>query len=310
MIPCDRAIESSLPAERTLPTLSDREFALFQSLIYQEAGIFLGPAKKALLVGRLARRLRDLGLASFGAYYRRVADGDARERVHLIDSVCTNETHFFREPRQFEFLEQRVFPEWKVRASMGHMPRKIRVWSAACSTGEEPYSLAMMLLTQFPPATGWEIEILASDLSTRALEKARAGVWPVEKAKEIPPGYLKLHMLKGTRSQEGKMKVGTAIRSLVRFERINLNDETYPVTGLFDLIFCRNVLIYFDSASKQRVVHRLVRHLSPAGYLFLGHAESLNGLTDRIRSVIPTVHVHAGEGRSAATAPICSGREA
>lgn len=295
MMICEDEQRVSHPAERTLPPLSDKEFSLFQSLIYQSAGIYLGPTKKALLVGRLARRLRELGLESFGAYYRHVVKGDLLERVHLLDCICTNETHFFREPRQFEFLQSRVFPEWKAQSAAGLMPRRIRVWSAACSTGEEPYSLAMALWGQFSPATGWEVEILASDLSTRALEKARAGVWPVEKAQEIPPRHLKLYMRKGTRSQEGKMKVGPEIRSLVRFERINLIDEVCPVTGCFDLIFCRNVLIYFDNASKKRVVHRLLKHLAPTGYLFMGHAESLNGVTDRVRCVIPTVYTHAGK---------------
>ncbi len=284
-------------SEAALRPITEREFTLFQALIYREAGIFLGPAKKALLMGRLTRRLRELGLNSFGAYYHRVVEGDragiAEEKVCLLDCICTNETHFFREPRQFEFLEQQVFPEWKARAASGLRARRIRVWSAACSTGEEPCSLAMTLLAQFPPVTGWEIEILATDLSTRALERARAAIWPLEKAREIPPRYLKSFMLRGTRSQEGKVKAGPEIRSIVRFERLNLNEEVYPVVGLFDLIFCRNVLIYFNAESKARAIHRLLNHLAPTGHLFLGHAESLNGLTDRVQSAIPTVYVHA-----------------
>jgi chemotaxis protein methyltransferase CheR len=273
--------------------ITDQEFALFQALIRREAGIFLGPAKKALLVGRLARRLRELGLDSFGAYYHLVVERGDEELTRLFDSICTNETHFFREPRQFEFLEQRVFPGWKAEAASGRRARRIRVWSAACSTGEEPYSLAMTLWDHFPPAAGWGIEILATDLSTRVLERARAAIWPVEKAGEIPLGYLKAYMLKGIGPQAGKMKAGPEIRSLVRFERLNLNGEVYAVAGLFDLIFCRNVLIYFDAGSRARVVGRLLARLAPEGYLFLGHAESLGGLTDRVRSVATTVYVHA-----------------
>jgi chemotaxis protein methyltransferase CheR len=287
--------EGRFPGEPAIRSVSDREFTLFQALIHREAGIYLSPGKKSLLEGRLSRRVRMLGLNSFGAYYRRVVEGDRRELVHLLDCICTNETHFFREPQHFEFLEKHVFPEWMAQAASALRARRIRVWSAACSTGEEPYSLAMVLYASFPPASGWEIEILATDLSTRALERARAGVWPLEKSREIPPRYLKPCMLRGTRSQAGKMKVSQETRSIVKFERLNLRDDAYPVAGLFDVIFCRNVLIYFDAELRLRVIQRLLNHLAPTGYLFLGHAETLNGLADRVRSVIPTVYVHAGQ---------------
>ncbi len=276
----------------SLPRISAKEFAQFQGLIHREAGIYLSEVKQALVVGRLSRRLRELQLGSFGAYYRMV-EADEEERVRMLDCICTNETHFFREPRQFEFLEQQVFPEWAARAASGLMPRRIRVWSAACSTGEEPYSLAMTLLARFPPSSGWNLEILASDLSTRALDRAKAGLWRIDRASEIPQAFLRAFMLRGTGAQEGVMKAGPEIRSLIRFERVNLNQTRYPVRGPFDLVFCRNVLIYFDLASKARVVDRLLNQLAPDGYLFLGHAESLTGLTARVRSVGPTVYVQA-----------------
>jgi chemotaxis protein methyltransferase CheR len=276
-----------------IPRISGREFALFQGLIHREAGIYLSEAKKALVVGRLARRLRELGLDSFGAYYRRLMTGDPEERVRMLDSICTNETHFFREPRLFVFVAQLVLPVWAARAAAGGMPKRIRVWSAACSTGEEPYSLAMTLLARLPPSSGWSIEILASDLSTRALDQARAGLWRIDKAKEIPERYLKAFMLRGKGPQEGVMKAGPEIRSLLRFQRVNLNEDRYPVPGPFDLVFCRNVLIYFDVASKAHVVDRLLDQLAPGGLLFLGHAESLTGLTDGGRSVGPTVYARA-----------------
>ncbi len=275
--------------------INDQEFGLFQKLIHGKAGIYLAPAKKALLEARLARRLRELGLDSFAEYYRHVVDErDGAELTELLDRISTHETHFFREPRQFEFMEQRVFPDWTAQASAGSRSRLIRVWSAGCSTGEEPYSAAMMLLEYFPASAGWEIEILATDLSTRAIGFARAAVWPIAKAEEIPSKYLKRCMLKGVGAQEGKMKVAPEIRAIVRLERFNLNDEAYPVLGHFDLILCRNVLIYFDSPSRLRVIHQLLDHLAPAGYLFVGHAESLNGVTDRVRYVMPTIYVHAG----------------
>jgi chemotaxis protein methyltransferase CheR len=284
--------------------LRQKEFDLFQALIYREAGIYLSQAKKALLAGRLNRRLRQLGMKTFNEYYRLVTGGDDEERVRMLDCICTNETQFFREPRQFELLENRVLPALKERGEEGFTSRKIRVWSAACSTGEEPYSLAMVLLAHFPPSSGWEIEILATDLSTRALETASQGIYPDEKVKHIPPSYLKTFVLKGTRSQAGKIKASPEIRSVVRFHRLNLNQPTYPIVGRFDLIFCRNALIYFHSESKARVVHRLLSHLAPDGHLFLGHAESLNGVTKRVRSVIPTVFAFNSDSDASIDEPI------
>lgn len=286
------AAGSVLTAAST-PRLSAREFALIRELVHRESGIFLSEAKQALVVGRLGRRLRELGLPSFGAYYHLVADGDADERIRMLDCICTNETQFFREPRQFEYLAHQVCADWTARAAAGQMPRRIRVWSAACSTGEEPYSLAMTLLAHLPPASGWEVEILATDLSTRALERARAGRWPIDKAAQIPQPYLRRFMLRGTGAQAGVLQAGPEISSLLRFQRVNLHRPPYPVQGPFDLILCRNVLIYFDVAAKAQVVDRLLERLHPEGYLFLGHAESLAGLSHRARSVGPTVYVHA-----------------
>jgi chemotaxis protein methyltransferase CheR len=270
--------------------LTRREFRLFQALIHREAGIHLSEAKKVLVEGRLARRLRDLGV-DFGAYYELV-EADPQERVRMLDCICTNETHFFREPRQFEFLENQVFPEWRARAEAGHMARRVRVWSAGCSTGEEPYSVAMAFLASFPPASGWEIDIVATDLSTRVLERAQAAVWTIDKAKEIPNAHLKAFMLRGSGPEEGRMKAGPLVRSRVRFQRLNLNAEPFTFAGRFDLVLCRNVLIYFDAASKARVVGRLLDRLERHGYLFLGHAETVTGLDARTRNVGPTVYAH------------------
>jgi chemotaxis protein methyltransferase CheR len=235
--------------------------------------------------------LRELGLSSFDAYYRYILDVDHRdELITLIDRISTNQTHFFREPRQFEFLAKEVFPAWKNRNRSPGGSRHIRVWSAACSSGEEPYSLAMMLWDHFPSASGWDFEILATDISTRVLANGAAGTWPIAKASEIPESYLKKYMLKGIGEHSGKMKAGAELRSVVHFQRINLNDNNYPVVGNLDLIFCRNVLIYFDAQSRARVIARLVNRLAPNGFLFVGHAESLTGVTDRVSSVAPTIY--------------------
>ena len=270
--------------------LSRREFAAFQNIIRRETGIFLSDVKEALLVGRLSRRVRELGLPTFDAYHRLVEEDEA-ERVRMIDAICTHETHFFREPRQFDFLVERVLPALRADAEAGRRPRKVSAWSAACSTGEEPTSLAMVLLDQMP---GWDVDVLATDLSTGVLERARAALYPVEKAAEIPSGLLKRFMLRGFGSQEGRMTTGAEIRAVVRFQRLNLNDEAYPLPAPFDLVFCRNVLIYFAPETKARVVERLRRHLSPRGHLFFGHAESAMGLTTRLRGVGPNVYVPDG----------------
>jgi len=269
-------------------SLTEQEFTLFQRLILREAGIFLSEAKRALLVGRLIRRVRELELPTFGAYYSRIAGGDAQELVRLLDAIATNETHFFREPKQFELLEDRVCGEWLVQAAAAQRARRVRVWSAACSTGEEPYSIAMVLLDRL--GEDWDLEIVASDLSTKVLDRAAQAVFPIGRAEEIPEHYRRRFMLRGIGPEEGNCRAGKAVRAPVRFERINLNDDEYPVTGMFDAIFCRNVLIYFDSPSRMRVIERLTRRLVPGGYLFLGHAESAARTATDLRPVMPAVY--------------------
>jgi chemotaxis protein methyltransferase CheR len=276
-------------------SITEQTFALFQALIRQEAGIHLAPTKKSLVVGRLSRRLRDLGVGSFQEYYQLVANGgDTEERIRMLDCICTNETSFFRDRRPFDFLEDSVFPTWAAQADKRQREKRIRVWSSGCSTGEEPYSLAMLLLDHFPPSSGWKLDVLATDLSTRALERAAAGISPIEKAKGIPEAYLKRFMMRGRGSQTGNMKVRDEVREIVRFERINLNAKNYPVSGFFDSIFFRNVMIYFDMETKKEVVDRVVRHLKPSGHIVVGLAETLNGFSSRITRVMPGVYTTVG----------------
>lgn len=277
--------------------LSAEEFALFQELIEKEAGIWLSPVKKSLITGRLFNRLRACGVSSYGAYYRLVGPGgDLAERMRMLDCISTNETRFFREPDHFAFLDTRVLPAWKARE---RRQRQIRVWCAACSSGEEPYSVAMVLLDHFPPASGWRLSILATDLSTRMLQRARQGIWDLARSADIPRRYLHRYMLRGKGTMHGTMKVGPELRALVRFGRLNLNDSHYPVGGRFDLILCRNVLIYFASPGKQRVVQQLIGHLEADGYLFTGHAENLHSHGDELRPVMPTIYTHASYAAAA-----------
>jgi chemotaxis protein methyltransferase CheR len=273
------------PAKR----ITEREFWYFQELIHRVSGIWLTYAKSALLVGRLSNRLRHLGLATFSEYYR-VVTTDPEEQSCMLDAISTNETRFFREPGQFEFLQQRVFPQWQADAARGVRGRRIRVWSAGCSTGQEPYSLAMALCHHFSLAAGWGIEIVATDLSNRALAIARDSIWEFAACSQIPQLYLKAYMLRGCGRQEGKIKAGPEIRSVVKFLRLNLNEAAYAVNGPFDLIFCRNVLIYFDRTDRERIVRRMLSYLSPSGYLFVGHSESLHTMHDVVSSVMTTVY--------------------
>jgi chemotaxis protein methyltransferase CheR len=281
--------ELPLPAhDFWVPRISDREFLRFQAMVYREAGIYLSLSKQSLLVGRLAKRLRSLDLSGFGEYLRLV-DEDPGERALMIECLCTHETHFFREKRHFEFLERTVFPEWKAAAEQGRRTRSLRVWSAGCSSGEEPYSLAMSLLDHFSPQS-WGIQILATDLSSRVLTQAERAQWPIARAAEIPERLLKSFMLKGTGEYEGLMKAGPELRARITFQQQNLNAEPYAVTGTFDLILCCNVLIYFNPESRMRAVERLIGHLANGAYLMVGHAEALTGIAPEVRLVAPTIY--------------------
>ena len=289
------------PSSAAVRGITEREFREVQQLVYSEAGIALGPTKQALVLSRLARRVRALDMPSIGEYVRHVREHRGDELTAMLDAITTNETHFFREPRHFELLEQRLVSLWRAEAEAGRRPRRVRVWSAACSTGEEPYSVAMLLLATLPQAEGWSLDIVATDLSTRVLDRATRAVWPIEQAAEIPPGLLRRYMLRGVNASRGVMKATPELRRAVRFTRLNLNDQHYAIGGPFDLILCRNVMIYFDLASKQRVVARLFDRLAPEGVLLLGHAETLTGITERGSAVAPTVytHVHARESMAA-----------
>src|SRR5262249_31350618 len=237
------------------------------------------------------------GLNSFSAYYRLVKANPA-EMVLMLDCVCTNETHFFRELATFECIRDRVFPKWLAAGESNQRPKTLRAWSAACSTGEEPYSLAMMLLAAFPEDAGWKTEVLGTDLSTKVLARASKGIWPSSKLSGVPVEYQRQFLLKGFGPDNGKIKATDELRKVVRFQRLNLIQDQYEIFGPFDLIFCRNVIIYFEWETKLKVIDRLGRYLAPHGYLFLGHAESLHGMTDQLESVTPKVFRSTNSGTS------------
>ncbi|HJV24367.1 MAG TPA: protein-glutamate O-methyltransferase CheR [Aromatoleum sp.] len=260
--------------------LSDAEFTQFQKLLHRLAGIHLAPEKKALVCGRLNKRLRHYGLASYGEYLRLLASGrEAQEVQTAVDLLTTNETYFFREPKHFALLRDRILPARRAGAPF-------RIWSAACSSGEEPYSLAMLLADCLGDAP-WDI--VASDISTRVLAQARTGHYAIERADNIPGPYLKAFCLKGVGPQDGSFLIERSLRSRIDFRQVNLN-ERLPQLGSFDVIFLRNVMIYFDVATKREVVQRLLGALRPGGHLIVGHSESLNGISDHVQPVAPSVY--------------------
>jgi chemotaxis protein methyltransferase CheR len=279
-------------------SVSPALFQKFQKLIYAECGIWLSEAKTALLCGRLFRRLRALEIASLKDYYECVVQPEQHEeRARMIDAITTNETRFFREPRQFDFLAQHVFPQWRELAERGLRAKSVNIWSAGCSSGEEPYSIAMLLATHFSCEEGWSVCILATDISNRVLDKASKGIYPIAKSAELPKEMLHSFMLRGLAEHDGEMKVRVEIQRMVEFSRLNLDQLAEFNEGPFDAIFCRNVLIYFDAASKQRAVTSLIHHLGDDGFLFVGHAENLTVLSSQIRTIEPTIYQKVGEKR-------------
>jgi chemotaxis protein methyltransferase CheR len=249
--------------------LSDREFAELAERVHALTGIMLPLHKRQMVISRLRKRLRTLGLADFGAYVRHLDSPDGRsETGELINVVTTNLTAFFRESHHFEDLGTIL-----AGAPGGGGPRRFRIWSSACSTGEEPYSIAMTAANALRGRPAIDLRILATDLDTDALAHASAGLYPAERAEGCPPGFRRgyFESLPG-----GEVRVARPIRSLITFNQLNLH-EAWPVSGPFDVIFCRNVLIYFDAPAKQRIVARFVELLRPGGTLYLGHSESMLG---------------------------------
>lgn len=260
--------------------LKDSEFTQIRELIYRIAGISFSPVKKPLVCSRLAKRLRHYGLASYGEYVRLITEPDGATELQMaIDLLTTNETHFFREPKHFDFLRQYL--------STLHKPgRTFKVWSAACSSGEEPYSIAM-ILDEVLGNNPWEV--YASDLSTIVLEKARKGHYPAERIPEIPQHYLSRYCLKGVGVQADTVLIDKKLRERVKFMQHNLN-EAPPKLADLDMIFLRNVMIYFDQETKRKVVARLLPLLRKDGYFLISHSETLNGVNEDVRVVQPAIY--------------------
>jgi chemotaxis protein methyltransferase CheR len=274
-------------------TLGQKEFNLFREMIYNAAGISLGAGKQQLVESRLSKRLRACGIGSFAGYYNYLQseDRDGEERLKMINALTTNKTDFFREQHHFDYLRSHVFPMLEQRAKETGQ-RRIRIWSAACSTGEEPYTLAMTVLDHFGPTSfhGWDIRILASDVDTDVLAHAEKGCYAADRVADLPKDVLKRHFLKTSRDPEAPVQVRPELQELITFRRINFIESNWPIHTTFNVIFCRNVMIYFDEPTQDRLLTRFSERLDPDGHLFIGHSESILRLDNIYRSLGNTIY--------------------
>jgi chemotaxis protein methyltransferase CheR len=263
--------------------LKTREFDQIRELAYQYCGLNIHAGKEELVAARLGKVMRQLDIPTFAQYYQYVTtDKSGQALVVMIDALTTNHTSFFREPQHFEFLSSVILPALANR-------QRIDIWSAACSTGEEPYSLAMATLEHYEKGHTPEIHIMATDISTRAIAAGEVGVYPVERVQGMDRAMMKKYLLRGSGKSDGLCRIKPHVRNLVQFQRTNLM-EPFPNIGMFPLILCRNIMIYFDAPTQEQLVRRLCQQLEPGGYLFIGHSESLNGISHPLKYVRPAIY--------------------
>ncbi|OGR01413.1 MAG: chemotaxis protein CheR [Deltaproteobacteria bacterium RIFOXYD12_FULL_50_9] len=273
------------------PRLTNKQFNFFSELIYTICGIKLPPIKKAMLIARISKRLRALQIPSFAEYIDFISspEGEAQELVHLIDTVSTNKTDFFREADHFNFITQRYLPELAGRCRTEGGRRELRIWSAGCSSGEEPYTMAMVL-ADFAAANPWfSYAILATDISTKMLAMASQAVYADSRITTIPETYRRRYLMRGKGAHEGTHRIVPELRQRITFRRLNFLDSEFDLRKQMDIIFCRNVIIYFDQKTQMALFQKFYRNLAPGGYLFIGHSEALVGLDDRMTRVAASV---------------------
>jgi chemotaxis protein methyltransferase CheR len=270
-----------------MPELTEKDFSQFCQLVYQHAGIHLSPQKKELVRARLMKIVRTRGLSGFQDYYQIVKnDSSGAELTLLLDAISTNQTAFWREPAHFQYLSQEVFPTWR-RQNRGGF--RWRFWSAGCSSGEEPYTLAIVLLDVMPMQEIGKVKIFASDLNTQVLAQAQRGIYPLSRIDPLPVDWRRRFFQKGVNQWEGFVRVKPEIKALVEFARLNFMDS-FSFPEEFDLIFCRNVMIYFDKKTQNDLILKFYQCLRPGGYLFIGHSESLCNLNHRFTYIKPTIY--------------------
>jgi chemotaxis protein methyltransferase CheR len=280
-------MKESLDTSPARSGISERSFRRLSAFIESELGIRMPDTKRIMLESRLQKRLRVLGLPDFDTYIDRVFSGDDAELIHMIDAVTTNKTDFFREPDHFDLLTNRLLP-----TAMAHNPgRKLfSFWSAGCATGEEPYTLAMVLEEFKLSHPSFDYHILASDISSQALQKAFNAVYDAEKVIPVPPGFKRKYLLRSKDASKVEVRIKKELRDKVEFIRLNFMDDRFPFDGKFDVIFCRNVIIYFDRPTQERILGHMCEYLRPGGNLILGHSETLTGMSMPLRSLAPTVY--------------------
>lgn len=307
--------------EASLAAMDVREFKTFRELIHRKTGIWLRDGKQAMLAGRLSKRLRHHGMTDFATYAAYVAtvQDNGKELAEIINCVTTNKTSFFREMHHFEFLMRTLVPQLIAGAALGR-PRSIRIWSAACSTGEEPYSIAIALLEalktghasasvapspgqSLSPPAGWQVEVVASDIDTVVLATAAQGIYDRESLEDVPPVMQNKYFLRGKGNMVGQVRVKKEVAQLVKFQRINLMDSQWPLEGKFDAIFFRNALIYFNRETQEVFLRRMLGYLKSRGHLILGHSEHVPWLNDSVETLSNTVHQLRAQKRPPYTGP-------
>lgn len=273
-------MQTSVPSR---PVMSDRDFWRFRNLIYDQCGINLPPKKKLMLTGRLSKRLRELGISSFSEYFEYVTSsiGRSDELVCMVNAVSTNKTGFFREPEHFDFLINRVLPHL-ARSGRASIYKRINVWSAGCSSGEEPYTLAMVLSEFFRTTGAGGFSIFATDISTKVLAIAQKGIYSESAVKPVPGQLKQKYLMRGKGAKEGFCRIIPELRKYVRFQRLNLvKGGNFGLRTGPDIIFCRNVMIYFDRKTQIRLFEKFYNQIKPGGYLFIGHSETLHGINQQ-----------------------------
>ena len=272
--------------------MTQAEFSRFSEFIIGQCGIKMPPSKKIMLEARLQKRLRTLGISNFKEYYDHVlGEGGCDELVHMLDAVTTNKTDFFREPVHFTYLAQTILPEFIVERERSKGSNKpFAVWSAGCSTGEEPYTLAMVLSDVAGLYPSFRFSILATDISTKVLDRAREAVYDAERVAAVPLPMKQKYLLRSKDPGKGVVRIGPELRSIVEFKRLNLMEEAFSFSEPVDVIFCRNVIIYFDRKTQEQLISRFCKVLKTNGHLFLGHSESIHGFTLPLRRLTSTVY--------------------
>lgn len=276
-------IAETLQGQRTTPTLHAGEFQQISDLAYRHFGLDLSKGKHELVEARIGKKLRELGLSSFQHYFDYVqSDRSGDALTNMVDVLTTNHTSFFRESQHFDFLCNKVYPQVRTRS-------EVHLWSAACSSGEEAYTIAMALLESAGSEVLSRVKIRATDISTRVLEKGRRAIYPADRCREIPAALQQRYMLRGSNSAVNHLRFKSEVRSMVHFEHLNLM-QSLPAGYTCSVIFCRNIMIYFDKSTQQDLVQRLSQQLEPGGYLLIGHSESLNGIEHDLHYVCPATY--------------------